>query len=460
MIRDQWRARAGTVEAVTTLPARGAQAVARVGDRAHSALTYAVALGFLVAWALFATAGTGPIAGDTLAYIDSARLWLSGTATNDQFHGYAAGLLYVPALILDRLTPLGLEQAILVESSLILTIASWFVVPWFSSLATGRKVELVDRAVITGLVFILYGGYAPFATTDFTALVLFMGACGLAWSLRSWSTVLAATLLVGLAYNLRPAYVVAFLALLVFMAVRRSRWVPVIGLGLLLVFVPQSLVNLAQGTSPVPMPYEQAAVGTRTLAIGLRVQRTAATLDPTWPSPNISSCDPARLSTVDLLTPTAYLGVLASDPIASAGLLSRHAVNGLWLDERGPISYSVDGRTQLYGIASFLLIVLMVALAWSGIGRLALRFAALACLPAVFAVVEPRHFMALGVLSIALLLPALRWLIEAPRKTRLTTALLCLVMVGLASGVATSTTAHDVPGVPGVWKDAGLIAPC
>jgi hypothetical protein len=421
-------------------------------------------VGLLAAWLLFLSAGMGPIVGDTVGYLRAAASLLDGGLSNDGFHGYASGLLYVPAVILDRLTPLSLEAAVLIQSSIVMALGAWLLVPWFASTITGRPVRIVDRLAFTGILWALWGGYAPYALTDFPALFLFITAAVVAWrpGLRTPGvrSAFLAGALIGIAYNLRPAYIVALIGLAALLALQPHRVrAGALVLGVMLVLLPQAVVNVRYGESPLPpIPVGTGAAGSAHLAGGLRYQRTATSLDPAWPSRAIASCDPAGARLADgaggTLTLTAYLGVLARDPVASMGLLSRHVVNGLWLDERGPVVHSVADRTFLYGVVNLVLVGLLIALAWSGTGLIALLLAVLACVPAVVAVVEPRDFMPLGVLAAAMFLPSFRWLRAAPLMTRTTVVLVCLGLVVMASGIATTTTALDIPRM---WGDSATV---
>ena len=424
--------------------------VVRLGQGAVTRL-----LGLLVAWLLFMSAGIGPIVGDTVAYVEAAASVLDGQLSSDGFHGYASGLLYVPAVLLARLTPLSVEEAVLVQSSTVMALGAWLLVPWFASTITRCPVRLVDRLAITAILWALWGGYSPYALTDFPALFLFIAAAVVVWMPGPQGTRLppafVAGALMGLAFNLRPAYLVALLGLVALLAIQPHRArVSVLVLGVMLVLLPQAFVNVEHGDSPLPpIPAQTDDIGALALAGGLRYQRTATSLDPTWPSPAIASCDPAgaRLAygVTEPLSFTSYLHVLARDPIASLGLLGRHAINGLWLDERGPVVHSVADRTLLYGLVNLVLVGLLIALAWSGTGRIALLLAVLACVTAVVWVAEPRHFMPVGVLAAAMFLPALRWLRVAPLRTQAAVIMVCLGLVVMASGVVTTTMALEIP---------------
>jgi hypothetical protein len=423
---------------VSMVPAGNTKAAALVGAGWRTAPW--TVLGSVGAWILFLSAGVGPIVGDTINYLNVSRSWAAGAAITDGFHGYAAGVLFVPAILLDSLAPLSLEQAVLIQSSLVMAIGAWLVIPWFVSTVTGREVRLIDRLAVTGLLFVLYGAYASYALTDIPAMLLFLGAVGL-WR----SQPLAAGAMIALAYNLRPAYIVALLGLIALIAIRRTRmgWLIV---GIALALAPQVVLNIKVGEAPFPAPAESATTGSQILAASLLYQRTATSIDPAWPSAGIVSCEPAGLAVGDTLSMAAYVSILASHPAASTAMLSRHIVNGLWLDERGPVVASIADRTMFYGIVSMILVGVLLSLACAGTGRLALGLVALACMPAVAAVIEPRHFLPMGVLAVAMLLPALRWLSSASARVRGTTIAACLALVVVSASVAAATRASEVTG--------------
>jgi hypothetical protein len=359
----------------------------------------------------------------------------------DGLRGYATGLIFVPAVVLYRSTSLSIEWAVLVEMSAIIVTLGWFVLPSLASAVLNRPARIADRVLLLALALF------AFWKSDRMVLLMLVGGLG------------------GLAYNVRPAYILVTAGLVVLAVLGRSgatrlrlsRGALVLA-GVLVGLAPQGIVNAMEGTSPIPpIPPQTGALVTLQIEAGLGYQRYETSLDPTFPSPQLAACDPGgRLLLVRSGAPVPrtiieYAALLATDPIEGAALITRRVENGVWLDERSPYVLSRASRTDALGFVNVVLLGLFAAFTLLK-GRAHPRVAMtaimvlLACAPAISTVVEQRFFLPVSAGAIAFCLPIFGWLRHERRVVVVGVVMGSLVLAVLVSSATTQTAAFEAPG--------------
>jgi hypothetical protein len=422
------------------------------------------ALGGFIAWLAFASAGMSPRIYDAADYWNLAAHLLDGSSNVELFRGYASGLVYLPAVMLSRAAGLPPELAILLQAAAMLAILGWFVLPLLASAVLNRHTRILDRFATTGLLWLLWGGFASVALVDVAALLLLLAAALLAWHTGRWWPALIAGTLVGLACNVRPGFFLGALAVVVMVMAagslpRPARFarVVLIVLGLAFALAPQAAVNRASTAAMMPpVPPETSGLMAYQLGSGLIFSRYATSIDPLWPSSQVWSCD---LAGADMIarsqqpTPAdlgAYVGLLASDPRSAAGLLTRHAAALAWLDGRTPYVSDVSARPAAFGFINVLLVVMLTCFVASQRSpRIAavVGLAIFACAPALLAVPETRLALPLSAVAIAFCAPAIAWTRGAGPGVRAAVLTTCVVVALAAGGVATQASKVQVPGV-------------
>jgi len=431
----------------------------------------ALVLGGIGAWLLLVTAGPVQRVFDADEYWNLATYWVDGVAHAELFRGYSSGLLFVPAVLVSRWTSIDPELVILGEMSAILAVLGWVILPSFQGRALGRSATLPDRIVSTVLLWFLWGGFASAALLDLPALFMFLLAVLISWRGGRWWVPLAAGLVAGLAYNMRPAYLAGAVGIVVVVALAgnpdwriRLRHSVLVALGILVALAPQSLMNVSAGAPALPpTPALTGEFLAFHLGSGVVYQRYETALDPNWPSPQVWSCDPGGIQLVaasgspppsDLVS---YASLMLSNPIAGAELLARRVGILLWLNERGPYVTDVAVRNPAYGVVNVLLVGLFAAFVLARARRsprliVGVILILLACGPALISLADLRFFVPLSVAGIAFCVPAISWLRHATGRVRLAVATACVLLL-LASGVAAAqATANQVPGV---WPASG-----
>lgn len=326
---------------------------------------------------------------------DSAEYW--DLARPSVFFAYASHRGYFFPLLLVPIRwaceHLGNPIAVYrIAMSVIYGLALALLVPAAFARAFGGRVTLARRLVPVVLLAALMPGVLLYPLSDLPALLLALASVWLAlhgiacdngkWR---WACLVAAGAAAGGAYNTRPIYVAALLALLalVLFARRPQRagvlprllGVAVFVLGVVAVLLPQLAINRAThgvSTLAVRPIVNQRSVFTSQLVWGLTLQRYETTVAPGAPGPSVYYIDPRgeRLyrelaSGGNLFSIGYYARAVLEHPLAFARLYGRHIVNGL--DLRDGIVYTRSPSPARGGIAAFNLAVLLGALwiAWA-----------------------------------------------------------------------------------------------
>jgi len=166
--------------------------------------------------------------------------------------GVLTPLLYFPAALADR----GFGDssggvAVLVENSLLISLVGVLLLPWL--LRAWGPVTSWMVWVCAGLTWLVLGRSAPYPLTDLWAAALMLAAV-VVLRRRSAMALMGAGLLAGIAFNVRPAYLLPLLlALAVVVLIRRfaGLW---FAAGVFVALVPQSIMNLTHGAGWKPWP--------------------------------------------------------------------------------------------------------------------------------------------------------------------------------------------------------------
>lgn len=199
---------------------------------------------------------------------DAATYWAGSVSLAHGRDAYADGMLslrgvltsvlYLPAALASR----GFGDsvggmAVLVENSLLVSLVGVLLLPRFLRAFGPVTPRMVW--VCAGLTWIILGRFAPFPLTDFWAAALMLAAV-VALQRRSAVGLMGAGLLAGIAFNVRPAYLLPLLLALVVVLLHRRFAALWFGAGVVVAMVPQSILNFTQGTGWKPWPPDMLAL--------------------------------------------------------------------------------------------------------------------------------------------------------------------------------------------------------
>ncbi|MEU6427950.1 hypothetical protein ABZ860_18840 [Microbispora sp. NPDC046973] len=168
-----------------------------------------------------------------------------------RLRGILAYLSYSPPALMDRLFPGSGEAAVLVENSLIMAVVGAVLLPAIAK-ALGVRGPLVTGAC-AALVWLVGARFAPYPLMDLPAAAAFLGAVLFA-AKRSPLGIALTGLCAGIAFNIRPAYLLPLAAVTAVVAVLhrfRALWLLP---GAAVALLPQFLLNVVWGFWWVPVP--------------------------------------------------------------------------------------------------------------------------------------------------------------------------------------------------------------
>lgn len=207
---------------------------------------------------LIATAarGTGPFKWDAAHYWAATQAMI-GTlpAVPDgywELRGIFTPFIYTPAAALTGLV--GNQYAgyaVLLQNSVVLAVVAVFLLP--AVVRIWKPVSTTMRVVGVALFWAVTSGFAAYPLVD---LYPAFGILGLLILLRSqrWWVILAAGVVGGVAMNIRPAYLVVVVAVVVIVAIWK-RWVGLLfPAGVVVALIPQSIMNSVGSGSWSPLP--------------------------------------------------------------------------------------------------------------------------------------------------------------------------------------------------------------
>jgi hypothetical protein len=252
---------------------------------------------------------------------DAAGYWAGSIAAvsgQDFFYmgglevrGALSTLVYLPAaLVTVILGPASAGIAVLVQNALLIAVLGAILIPALVGLfaATPPVVSYVS-ALATA---VLLGGFVPYPLADLWALSLVLAAVlVVAKSPRSWSRFAVGGMLLGAAFNLRPAYLVPVILIAgAWGYFSRSRVAAGIA-GFLLAFVPQVATNAIFAGTFAPWPVQTFIVSEiQTKYAGFVVRYDTLGYIPDAISPQLFYCSPGMAANYLSGTPNG-MGELA-----------------------------------------------------------------------------------------------------------------------------------------------------
>lgn len=389
---------------------------------------------WLTAIAVFMSAGERAFVYDSLNYWTIAGQFRSdeggftATGYDDELRGYSWPLVLYVCQRVALLLGIAPETAVLLLNSALLALLGVVLLPALAArLLDGSAHWCVAPAVCVLALRVLWGGYAPYPLTDVPAVVLLVAAALLLWQ-PTVVRCLSGGLAVGLATNMRPAFLAACAVAVAAGAWQRAsresrrrltvhvqRFVlaACVMVGIAAALVPQAAINVVVHDRASPLPLRSGDIAKLQFAEGLRYQKYATTLDGTRGDPGIFYCDPAgaRLlatavrENAALTSPTEYVRFMAQHPFQAAGVVGRRLSNGLFNDSPTPY---LPGRTPgpALGVLAVLVISAGTVVASRRVRtprRLVLLLLVLSpSFSAVTAIVETRFFFSVSVLCIAI----------------------------------------------------------
>lgn len=300
--------------------------------------------------------------------------------------GYFFPLLIMPANILFKMFP-GYEfYPYRIYSSIAYGFLLTNVVPPLYVKLFGGTLSVTRRLILPTLIAVLFPGLIIYPLSDLPAFILFVSAVTFLFKIKNASTlrnVSAFAFFAGAAaaaaYNTRTIYLfplifVIFSAPLYFLSGRslkeRSAGLLAFVLGLILISVPQSIINHKHQDTWSP-----AVIAQRTekslfalqLMWGVTMQRYETTIDQNAPAASRYFLDRVgeqvfeKESLVeDDVTIGRYLTLVARYPMEFGGIYARHFINGL--DLRDGQVYVKDIHASSAKIAVFNFLVIALAL--------------------------------------------------------------------------------------------------
>ena len=230
--------------------------------------------------------------GGSVSLAHGGSPYLTGTLN---VRGVVTSVLYLPAALATRvLGDSAGGMAVLVENSLLVSLVGVLLLPRL--LRAWGPVTSWMVWVCAGLTWLLVGRLAPYPLVDLWAASLMLAAV-VVLQRRTKIGLIGAGLLAGIAFNVRPAYLVPLLLALAVVLLRQRLAGLWFAAGVVVGLVPQSIVNLTQGTGWKPWPPDMAAL-TRIQAFYASYSVRYDTVYLPGRDPQQFFCNPAMAQTV------------------------------------------------------------------------------------------------------------------------------------------------------------------
>ena len=375
-------------------------------------------------------------------YYDSSVYWQLGDRFEENGHfsllaysdegyyprGYALPLWNRGLHELASVLGIGDVTIIKVFGALLAATLGVLVLPRLArALLPGAAVDWWGVLALNGLVFLYWRDHFDFPLSDFPALTL---ACaGVLAALRgSLVGYAAAGLFLGLAANIRPAYLPAFVLLLVVLALartgpadraRRTRALALVVVCAFVAVLPQMLINHRHDGSWSPGVDGQQDISMLQLSDGMKAQKYETYVGPAtgYPQPQVFYDDPStqhvlaeeHVSATQVVfgqpeTITSYgqyARIVVHHPAKMAGAYLRRLFNGL--DVRYPTPYIRNlGNTSIvlslleYTLLFVALATLLLPDARRALGKAKWAWVVVLvspCITSIPGAVEPRFFL-------------------------------------------------------------------
>lgn len=367
-------------------------------------------------------------------YYDAGHYWqLAGRfevnghysllAYDDVFRGYSIPLLSRDLQAVAAMAGLGAMTIVKIFGALLAATLGVVVIPRLARrLFPGASISLGRVLALNALIFLYWRDHFDFPLSDFPALLA--AAVGLLGLLRATALgYVVAGVGLGLAANMRPAYLPTVIAALAVAALfplrpwnlrRRSVAVVLVLAGALVASMPQTLINHHQRGSWSPLIPGGKSIAMLQLTQGMLAQKYETYVGPSagYPQPEVAYLDPSTARVLEeehvseITSYGKYARIVLHHPVRMAASYVRHIFNGL--DVRYPTPYVRD-----LGDSSIVLSLLQYTLVFVAIARLLLPEARRAlgrirwagvivlvspCLTAIPGAIEPRFFLPLQIL--------------------------------------------------------------
>lgn len=359
----------------------------------HRATIGAFVVAFAAIWLVGWLQGEKPFVYDSLLYwtLTDSFVGADGQRSLWNFDNELRG--YVPALLFGGLRELGANPAatVLVFNALLLAAIATVLAPAVARIAwPSARFGLVRRWAVAALLLVFWRGYLNYPLADLPALAAVLSMIVMLSRAPRVGPLLLAGVAGGIAVNLRPAYMLIVPAVLI-VAWWNSRGaaptpsrkrsgvaVVAVAVGLVLVFVPQSIVAQRNHGTASPIPGAAANLTQFQLYYGLLLQRYDTYVGTEGRAPQMNYRDPHTAEILAELDPPgqidgygAYAQLALEHPITIAGVFLRHVVNGLDQRYSTPYIETVDeGRQRPLRLLGFLVIfAALVRLAWPAARR-------------------------------------------------------------------------------------------
>jgi len=362
---------------------------------------------------------------DSLGYWELSKLFGSpGHFSLFDFHsdirGYTWPLFLRGAYELLHAFGFGATGTVKVTNALIFAALGTLLLPRLARMMfSAAQITIPRILVLNALLFLCWRDYGNFPLTDFPGLAAYCLALLLVFSER-WYWRLVAGLAAGFALNARPAYLFAVIGLAVYAAWRIWRTEParrgheaslaaLVLAGVVLVAIPQSVINHRQGRGASIFSAEASSTGVMQRDLGMRAQKYETQVNPKNGQPQVWFIDPATVRVLldekRVVAPpsfSGYLGMVGRHPLTMAGAYLRRTFNGLDVQYVSPYVRDVhDDRSVLRMLILYCVLVAAGMLLIAGplrrlMGRVnwvLLGLMALPCVTGVPSEVETRYFL-------------------------------------------------------------------
>jgi hypothetical protein len=323
---------------------------------------------FLGTWAALALLATRPPA---FVY-DASMYWAGATAVVEGQHVYVNGgldfrgvftsVVYVPAYFVSQVAgggPVADGWAVAGQNALLVALLGAVVIPLLlRRVVTLRARHVTMSSALTGLVL---SGFVPYPLMDLSAMIAIVLAI-LLLTERRWWAVLAGGVLLALAMNLRPAYAVPAVLVLLVVAMTDWRRSPLAVVGGAAVLATQYVYGAAQSGISSVMPPTTRLVTQIQFNYSPYVVRYD-TVPFTAEDPRLWHCSPAMAETLGdrVITSSGDLLGFFVDSLPGSALLAVQKVAAS-LHWNAATPYGQDGQGALRPLG-----VLVIALTAAGL---------------------------------------------------------------------------------------------
>jgi hypothetical protein len=336
------------------------------------------------------------------------------------YRGYSFPLLCFGLQQIEKFLRISDFAIVAIFSAAYFAILCGWLLPALSLKLFNLRPKLWQSLVLSALVFTFWHGFLCYPLTDFFCLFVLVGALNLILA-GTTACLFGGGLLLGFAYNMRPAYAIALILSLVFVAMtgfqkdrkRVNGWIAIAAMlsGVILVLMPQAFINHRYYHSWSPLTittaYSSRGLFLPDMNVGFTMQRAETNAGTNFPTASVFFTDPAGVELLQKAGGAHTFGyhmlfkTALSSPFKLAMLYWRHICNGL--DIKYPTVYVPDiySRFQLLSLVNYSLIYLAIIIVLSESlfraftpGRLyVLLVVAAICGVAVPMAAEPRFFL-------------------------------------------------------------------